>query len=155
MIYSIRSGFQRLAGRLRTRFGERATAFVLALLLEALIVLALLTFGPSPFEARKAPDNSLFTIDVPAAEEPSPEPEVEEAEPEAEPEPVPDRPPPEPQPPEPQPPEPPAPQKPAFIEVKPDRMAAIDLRAEAMEQGRWISPTLAQAVTARLAKGEQ
>ncbi|WP_282601958.1 primosomal protein N' [Paracoccus sp. PARArs4] len=34
-------------------------------------------------------------------------------------------------------------------------MAAIDLRSEAMEQGRWISPTLARAVEERLAKGEQ
>ena len=34
-------------------------------------------------------------------------------------------------------------------------MAAIDLRAEKMEPGRWISPTLAAAVTARLAAGEQ
>ncbi|MDP5308180.1 primosomal protein N' [Paracoccus spongiarum] len=34
-------------------------------------------------------------------------------------------------------------------------MAAIDLRAEDMPSGLWISPTLAQAVTARLARGEQ
>lgn len=34
-------------------------------------------------------------------------------------------------------------------------MAAIDLRAEAMEQGRWISPTLVAAIEARLARGEQ
>ena len=34
-------------------------------------------------------------------------------------------------------------------------MAAIDLRAEAMEAGRWISPTLVRAVEARLARGEQ
>lgn len=34
-------------------------------------------------------------------------------------------------------------------------MAAIDLRAETMPPGRWISPTLAGAVTARLARGEQ
>ncbi|MFN4060161.1 MAG: primosomal protein N' [Paracoccus hibiscisoli] len=42
-----------------------------------------------------------------------------------------------------------------YGEAELPQMAAIDLRAEAMEQGRWISPTLAQAVTARLAKGEQ
>ena len=34
-------------------------------------------------------------------------------------------------------------------------MAAIDLRAEEMPSGRWISPTLAGAVDARIAKGEQ
>ena len=34
-------------------------------------------------------------------------------------------------------------------------MRAIDLRAEAMEAGRWISPTLARAVEMRLARGEQ
>nr|WP_111297653.1 primosomal protein N' [Paracoccus saliphilus] len=42
-----------------------------------------------------------------------------------------------------------------YGEAELPQMAAIDLRAEAMEPGRWISPTLAQAVTARLAKGEQ
>ncbi len=42
-----------------------------------------------------------------------------------------------------------------YGEAELPQMAAIDLRAEAMEQGRWISPTLAQAVTDRLAKGEQ
>ena len=34
-------------------------------------------------------------------------------------------------------------------------MRAIDLRAEEMGSGQWISPTLVQAVNARLAKGEQ
>ena len=34
-------------------------------------------------------------------------------------------------------------------------MAAIDLRAEEMASGRWISPRLAAAVEARLARGEQ
>lgn len=34
-------------------------------------------------------------------------------------------------------------------------MAALDLRAETMEAGRWISPALAQAVEARLGVGEQ
>ena len=34
-------------------------------------------------------------------------------------------------------------------------MRALDLRAEAMPTGRWISPTLARAVTARLTAGEQ
>lgn len=34
-------------------------------------------------------------------------------------------------------------------------MAAIDLRHEDLPSGRWISPTLAQAVTSRLEKGEQ
>ncbi|WP_407492246.1 primosomal protein N' [Pseudooceanicola sp. MF1-13] len=34
-------------------------------------------------------------------------------------------------------------------------MKAIDLRAERMEPGRWISPTLASAVQTRIAKGEQ
>ncbi|WP_207102366.1 primosomal protein N' [Paracoccus shandongensis] len=34
-------------------------------------------------------------------------------------------------------------------------MAAIDLRAEDMPSGRWISPMLAGAVEARIAKGEQ
>ena len=34
-------------------------------------------------------------------------------------------------------------------------MRAIDLRAAALPAGRWISPDLAQAVTARLAAGEQ
>ncbi|MGZ3215488.1 primosomal protein N' [Paracoccus sp. T5] len=42
-----------------------------------------------------------------------------------------------------------------YGEAELPQMAAIDLRAEAMEAGRWISPTLAQAVTDRLAKGEQ
>ncbi|TGN50219.1 primosomal protein N' [Paracoccus liaowanqingii] len=42
-----------------------------------------------------------------------------------------------------------------YGEAELPQMAAIDLRAEAMEPGRWISPTLAAAVTARLAKGEQ
>ena len=34
-------------------------------------------------------------------------------------------------------------------------MRAIDLRAEAMEPGRWISPTLAGAVAERIGRGEQ
>jgi primosomal protein N' (replication factor Y) len=34
-------------------------------------------------------------------------------------------------------------------------MRAIDMRAETLEAGRWISPTLKQAVEARLARGEQ
>ncbi|ATX67921.1 primosomal protein N' [Roseinatronobacter bogoriensis subsp. barguzinensis] len=34
-------------------------------------------------------------------------------------------------------------------------MRAIDLRAEDLPSGRWVSPTLQQAVTARLAAGEQ
>jgi primosomal protein N' (replication factor Y) len=34
-------------------------------------------------------------------------------------------------------------------------MRAIDLRAEDLPSGRWVSPTLQQAVTARLAVGEQ
>ncbi|MBK4217631.1 primosomal protein N' [Paracoccus caeni] len=34
-------------------------------------------------------------------------------------------------------------------------MAAIDLRAEDLPSGKWISPTLAKAVEARLARGEQ
>ena len=34
-------------------------------------------------------------------------------------------------------------------------MAAIDLRAEEMPSGRWISPTLAAAVDERLGRGEQ
>lgn len=34
-------------------------------------------------------------------------------------------------------------------------MAAIDLRAEDLPAGKWISPSLAKAVEARLAKGEQ
>ncbi|MBU3030862.1 primosomal protein N' [Paracoccus marinaquae] len=34
-------------------------------------------------------------------------------------------------------------------------MAAVDLRAEDMPSGRWISPTLAQAVEARIVRGEQ
>ncbi|MDO5622875.1 MAG: primosomal protein N' [Paracoccus sp. (in: a-proteobacteria)] len=34
-------------------------------------------------------------------------------------------------------------------------MSPIDLRAEAMKPGSWISPTLAQAVDARLVRGEQ
>ena len=34
-------------------------------------------------------------------------------------------------------------------------MTAIDLRAEAMEPGRWISPSLAREVEARLGRGEQ
>ncbi|MFV0383820.1 primosomal protein N' [Paracoccus sp. (in: a-proteobacteria)] len=34
-------------------------------------------------------------------------------------------------------------------------MSAIDLRAEDMPSGRWISPTLARAVEARLAQGQQ
>ncbi|CAM3447281.1 primosomal protein N' [Paracoccus nototheniae] len=42
-----------------------------------------------------------------------------------------------------------------YGEAELPRMAAIDLRAEAMETGRWISPTLVQAVNARLDKGEQ
>ncbi|WP_410218075.1 primosomal protein N' [Paracoccus sp. (in: a-proteobacteria)] len=42
-----------------------------------------------------------------------------------------------------------------YGEAELPQMAAIDLRAEAMEQGRWISPTLAQAVQSRLDKGEQ
>jgi primosomal protein N' (replication factor Y) len=35
------------------------------------------------------------------------------------------------------------------------RMAAIDMREEALPGGTWISPTLKRAVTARLEKGEQ
>ncbi len=35
------------------------------------------------------------------------------------------------------------------------RMAAIDMRTEDLPSGRWVSPTLAGAVTARLDRGEQ
>lgn len=35
------------------------------------------------------------------------------------------------------------------------RMAAIDMRAEDLPHGRWMSPTLRAAVTTRLARGEQ
>ena len=35
------------------------------------------------------------------------------------------------------------------------QMRAIDMRAEKLESGRWISPTLRKAVTARLERGEQ
>ncbi|MCW2365668.1 protein TonB [Sphingobium sp. B7D2B] len=143
MIYSIRSGFQRLTGRARTRFGERATAFLLALVVEGLIVLALIAFAPSPFEAREAPDKKVLTFDVAIPPDPAPEPEQAEPE-QAEPEPVPEEAKPEPEqqpepvPEPPQPPKqpvpkpivtPPAPRKPAFIEMKPDQMAAVDLRA--------------------------
>jgi len=40
------------------------------------------------------------------------------------------------------------------VAVMPE-LAAIDLRAEAVPAGRWVSPTLRQAVKARLALGEQ
>ncbi|MCH2166087.1 MAG: primosomal protein N' [Oceanicola sp.] len=39
--------------------------------------------------------------------------------------------------------------------VQMPQMEAIDMRAEAMGAGQWISPSLAQAVEARLAEGEQ
>ncbi|WP_372800005.1 primosomal protein N' [Paracoccus seriniphilus] len=42
-----------------------------------------------------------------------------------------------------------------FGEAELPEMAAIDLRSEEMPSGRWISPTLASAVEARLARGEQ
>ena len=42
-----------------------------------------------------------------------------------------------------------------YGEAELPQMSAIDLRAEAMEPGRWISPTLVREVQARLAKGEQ
>ena len=42
-----------------------------------------------------------------------------------------------------------------YGEAELPEMRAIDLRAEAMPAGRWISPTLVSAVTARLARGEQ
>ncbi|WP_108502093.1 primosomal protein N' [Paracoccus indicus] len=42
-----------------------------------------------------------------------------------------------------------------YGEAELPQMSAIDLRAEAMEPGRWISPTLEREVQARLAKGEQ
>jgi primosomal protein N' (replication factor Y) len=42
-----------------------------------------------------------------------------------------------------------------YGEAELPEMSAIDLRAEDMPGGRWISPTLARAVETRLAKGEQ
>ncbi|MDO5658568.1 MAG: primosomal protein N' [Paracoccus sp. (in: a-proteobacteria)] len=42
-----------------------------------------------------------------------------------------------------------------YGEAELPEMAAIDLRAEDMPQGRWISPSLARAVEARIAAGEQ
>ncbi|WP_050931135.1 primosomal protein N' [Aestuariivita boseongensis] len=42
-----------------------------------------------------------------------------------------------------------------FGEAVLPEMRAIDMRSEAMEAGRWISPTLKQAVEARMEKGEQ
>ncbi|WBU57141.1 primosomal protein N' [Paracoccus sediminicola] len=42
-----------------------------------------------------------------------------------------------------------------YGEAELPEMATIDLRAEKMPGGQWISPTLAQAVEARLARGEQ
>ncbi len=42
-----------------------------------------------------------------------------------------------------------------FGEAVLPEMRAIDMRAEAMEAGRWISPSLKQAVEARMEKGEQ
>ena len=42
-----------------------------------------------------------------------------------------------------------------FGEAVLPEMRAIDMRSETMEAGRWISPTLKQAVEARMEKGEQ
>jgi len=42
-----------------------------------------------------------------------------------------------------------------FGEAVLPEMRAIDMRSETLERGRWISPTLKQAVEARVARGEQ
>lgn len=112
---------------MRARFGTRATALILTLLVEGLVVLALLTLGPSSVEPRKEVDVSVFQLDAIPAEEPSEEPQQEEATPEQAPEfasapeetttPVPDTP---------QPPTP-SPTPPAILPVPSEQMARFDL----------------------------
>lgn len=122
----VRPRLAALSARLRARFGQRATALILTFLVEGLVVLALLTLGPSAVERRKEVDISVFQMDAIPADEPSQEPQQEEAAPEKAPEfasapeetqPVPEAPQPE----------TPAPAQPAIIPVPSEQMARFDL----------------------------
>lgn len=107
--------------------GQRAVAFLLALLLEALLALLLLTLAPSIMRRDEAA-MTVFSLESPPlpdeiaatpAEAPSPEPRPEKQPPKARPEQTP-----------PPPVEaPPAPPAPALIPLTRDQMAAIDLSA--------------------------
>jgi len=130
-----------LGERLRSGLGRRATGLLAALLIEALLVLLLLTLGQAGSQDQKQAGEVLSTFDAAPSEEES------EAPPESKPEesPTPDRSPPAPQeqpeptpqPPHPQPqPQPPQPQPapapsatipPALIPMSKDQMAGADI----------------------------
>jgi len=129
--------------RLRGRFGERAGGIALTLLIEGLLVLALLTFGPRVMEPQRKVADMTTVLDIaapPAPEPESPAPETAADEPLADPDAAP--PPSEPAPARPAPPVPPSkaappsavtpPQvqvtkAPAMITLSPNQMAAADL----------------------------
>ncbi len=129
--------------RLRGRFGERAGGIALTLLIEGLLVLALLTFGPRVMEPQRKVADMTTVLDIAAPPAPEPEsPAPETASDEALPETDAAPPPSEPAPPQPAPPAPPVkaarpsvvtpPQvqvtkPPALIPMSPNQMAAADL----------------------------
>ncbi|OCC25659.1 hypothetical protein MB02_00855 [Croceicoccus estronivorus] len=111
-----------LPARFRADFGRRATGIILAVLIEGLVLLALLSLSQLQTEDDK-PGLALSTFEVsaepePQPEEPSPEPSVKEA----------------PQPPKPKPAEPkqeeqkePAPTRPIMIPLTHDQMVSADI----------------------------
>lgn len=112
--------------RFRDRFGPRARGLVLALLVEGLVVLMLLTLAPKLMEReKKTVDMAVFGVS------PEPEPVTEEKKPAPSPAaaaraPEPSETPPDPRPPEPQPPTPPAePQPPPILNIPLNRLPDI------------------------------
>lgn len=127
MSQPIRPGLRALPERLRAGLGPRAVPILLALLLEGLLALLLLTLAPSIMRRDEAA-MSVFSLESPPmpdeiaaapAESPSPDPRPEKQPPKAAPEQAP-----------PPPVEtPPAPAAPSLIPLTRDQMAAIDLSA--------------------------
>lgn len=118
------------AARLRERLSHRAAGIVLALVLEAILILLLLTLG-RPGERREEPGIAISTFDVASpAEEAAPVPESEPQEQQTSPRQQEPRPQaePQPQPPvqqQPQPQAPPAPSRPALIPMPRGQMPDI------------------------------
>lgn len=80
MSYADQDSGDGLYERLRARFGQRTTGLVVALLLEALLILALLTLGQSK-EAEQPEPQIVTSFDAGPEPEPAPEPPRDEPRP--------------------------------------------------------------------------
>ncbi|RKF18227.1 hypothetical protein D6851_15585 [Altericroceibacterium spongiae] len=125
---------QSLLHRVRARLGPRLTALLLAIVLEVLMLLALLTLEPS-FSGPAQPEETISSFDVrPSAEQTQEEPEQDTTEPEqsqTEPEPAPVQP-------EQAPPTPPQPVEPQILEQQTQPTPAISIPSDQM-----IAPDIA------------